>query len=298
MINKVAVIVVHYGSVGNTTELLKSLLKQKKNNFKIYLVDNDLSNRFEAKLNFPKNHYSYIKSKSNLGWSRGANLGAKHAIQEGCKYLCFLTSDTVVSGYSFVEKLIEPLGQTKIGATIPLVVFYNNPNLIWSAGGRLYKSIVYTKHNNYNHPATVKNLNKYVDFGGIGLTMKSDVYQKIGGWDSDYFLYYEDVDICYKIRKLNFKIKLVPEAVIKHRVTTPSRNIKEKLKNTSSFHYGRSAFVFIKKNIVGINIITAIFGQLLIRAPLFTLAMIRQRNLAAFRSYIQGSLSGIKEMLL
>jgi len=297
MKKKIAIIIVHYGSAKYTLALLESLHKQKKDNFKIYLVDNDLSNRFETKPNPSKYDYRYIKSKSNLGWARGANLGASYAIREGCNILCFLTCDTEVSGQSFVEKLTQPLNHRGIGATIPLVVFYDDPSRIWSAGGKLYKSIAFTKHNNYNHSATTKNFNKFPDFGGIGLTMQTKVYKQIGGWDFDYFLYYEDVDICYKVRKLNLKIKLIPAAVIKHRVTTPSKNVKEKLGSISSFHYGKSVFIFIKKNFNKLNTITAMFGQLFIRAPLFAIAMIRQRNFAAFRSYIHGSLSGIKEVL-
>ncbi|EKE12724.1 MAG: putative glycosyltransferase [uncultured bacterium] len=294
--NKIGIIVVHYGNPQDTIELLGSLSKINIFNGILYLVDNDPKNRLRKipQYNFKIN---YIKSKKNLGWAGGADFAARKAYSQGCDTLCFLTCDTVINDKFFLDKMTKPLGDTKIGATIPLVVFHNNPNRIWSAGGKLYKLIAYTKHYDYNRFVTIKNLNKYPDFGGIGLTMRSDVYKKIGGWDPNYFLYYEDVDICFKILKRKLKIKLVSQAIVEHKATTPSRGIEMKLSPFSSFHYGRSAFIFIKKNLTGFGVLTAIFGQIFIRAPLFMIAMMRQNNFKALKSYVHGSLSGVKEVL-
>jgi len=294
--NKIGIIVVHYGNPQDTIELLNSLSKINVFNGTLYLIDNDSKNRLK-KIPQYKFKINYIKSEKNLGWAGGADFAARKAYSQGCDTLCFLTCDTVINDKFFLDKMTKPLGDAKIGATIPLVVFHNNPSRIWSAGGKLYKLIVYTKHNKYNRSITINNLNEYPDFGGIGLTMRSDIYKKIGGWDSNYFLYYEDVDICFRMLKQKLKIKLVPQAVIEHKVTTPSRGVRIKLSQFSSFHYGRSVFLFIKKNIAGIGVLTAIFGQIFIRAPLFMITMVRQNNLKALKSYVRGSLLGVKEIL-
>lgn len=291
MKNKIGVVIVHYSNQDDTVELLHCLDKQKGVNYSVYLVDNNVENPFNRRI-LNKNRFLLLRTGKNLGWAGGAHYGAKIAISQGCEYLCFLTNDTVITDPYFVRKLVIPLNKNSVGATIPVVVYHTSPKLVWSSGGTLHMPFVYTRMNDNGIQIGAAKLNKHPDFGGIGLTMTVSIYNKIGGWDKDYFLYYEDVDICFKIRKIK-PILLVNNAVVMHKVSTPSSETTDKLTPFSSYYYGRGVFVFIRKNVPKQLMMIAVISQFIFNAPLFVLSMLKQFNLKALASFFKGSFSGL-----
>lgn len=290
MKNKIGIVIVHYSNRDDTEELLRCLGKQKGINCTTYVVDNNVDNPLDKSI-LHKNRFTLLRTGKNLGWAGGADYGAKAAISQGCEYLCFLTNDTVIDDALFVVKLVRPLKDKRIGATIPVVVYNTNPKLVWSSGGTLCMPFVYTKMNDNCIQISRSKFKKNPDFGGIGLTMTAAIYNQIGGWDKDYFLYYEDVDICFKIRKIK-PIILVKNAVIRHKVSTPSSETKEKLSPFSAFYYGRGAYLFIHKNVDKPFKIIAVISQLIFNTPLFILSMVRQRNFNSLVAFLKGSFVG------
>ena len=78
---------------------------------------------------------------------------------------------------------------------------------------------------------------------GCGLLIKADVIKDIGMLDPDYFLYYEDVDLCLRARNSGYDIFYVPRSKIWHKIS-----LKED-RSLNSYYYGnRNSFLLIKKN--------------------------------------------------
>jgi len=71
---------------------------------------------------------------------------------------------------------------------------------------------------------TYPELNSSPDWvGGMFMLFRSDVFREIGGFDENFFLYYEDVDICWRLRQKGYEIKFVPSVEVIHDARRESR---------------------------------------------------------------------------
>lgn len=136
------------------------------------------------------NDFSILKSDKNLGFGRGNNKAAKIGSSE---YVLFLNIDTEIEVDTF-KKLEAELddSKTEIGA--------------WELRQKPYE------HPKYYDPYT-----GYTTWAsGACLVVRREIFKKIHGFDSMLFMYAEDVEISWKIRKKGYKIKYLPSVPITH----------------------------------------------------------------------------------
>jgi len=148
-----------------------------------------------------------IENKENLGFSKGNNIGVSHAIGE---YICILNPDTLVAEDAF--EIILKFADTKSD--------------LGAVGCKLIDGVgVYLPESKRNVPylkvaikKLIGNSSKYyanhLEKDAIGtidilvgafMIMKSKTYREIGGFDEDYFMYGEDIDLSYKLLKEGYK---------------------------------------------------------------------------------------------
>ncbi len=172
----------------------------------IIVVDN---NSDDGSCNMVKQLFPNIKlieNKENFGFSKGNNIGVSHAKGE---YLCILNPDTVVSEDTFIKliefsenkqklgivgcKLIDGVGSflPESKRNIPLVMVALKKLL----GNSKY---YYANHLKENDTGKVDVL------VGAFMFLKRDVYNKVCGFDEDYFMYGEDIDLSYRVLKSGF----------------------------------------------------------------------------------------------
>lgn len=110
----------------------------------------------------------------------------------------------------------------KYGAIItPKILYYNNKELIWSAGGEISWNKGNTVQYGYNMIDSDKfGKIKEVEFStGCCMLIPMDVFDKTGYMEEKYFLYYEDTDFCIKAKKNGVKIIYEPLAKMYHKVS-------------------------------------------------------------------------------
>ena len=114
----VAIVIVNWNQKDLTEECLKSLKKINYSNYKIILVDNGSSDGSIEYLikNYPECHY--IKSKKNLGFSGGNNLGMKYALEQNFEYIYLLNNDTEVHPFFLNEITLEMDRNKSLGARV------------------------------------------------------------------------------------------------------------------------------------------------------------------------------------
>ncbi len=174
-----------------------------------------------------------ILNKENVGFGRANNQGIE--IAKG-KYILFLNSDTIVKekslqnliGFLNKNEKIGILGAKLIlkdGSIQPWAIGYN-PNilkaLLEKPLGFLGKYFAHNKwFKNLSYPFTLRfwehDKIKEIDWvTGAALLIRKSVLNKIGGFDPSFFLYFEDVDLCFRARKAGYKVLFYPEAEIIH----------------------------------------------------------------------------------
>ena len=212
----VSIIILSY----NTENLLRDCLASLKNTLKepheIIVVDNaskDGSVKMVEK-EFPK--VRLIKNPTNVGFAGGCNLGAKNATGE---YLLFLNSDITLESdilFEFMKTMKSDDNNAVIGGLLQ-----NNDGTLQRSYGDFYdlKNVAYMLFLGEKHE--VKRFQgekiKTVDWVSGGcMFVKKSVFDKVGGFDEKFFMYIEDMELCYRIRKEGLKILVTPQVKVTH----------------------------------------------------------------------------------
>ena len=231
MQKKVAIVLVNWNSFELTKDSLESLRLTKFNDYDCIVVDNgsvDGSGDLIEK-QFP--NCIVLKSSTNKGFTGGNNLGIVYALQNDYEYIMMLNNDVFVEP-DFLEPLIARLDQDSlIGAVQPLIYFHHDRNLIWNAGStyNAFLGICSTPDYNKKDPQRLfRNKEKEIDWiTGCAFMMRASTLKEIGLLKEGFFIYYEDVDLSFRIKAAGYELAYVPSSVIYH-IAGISHKTKEK----------------------------------------------------------------------
>ena len=132
---EVAIVILNYNSYEDTLECLESLKKINYQHYRVIVVDNGSTNRSaEILLEACRTENTeFIKSKANLGYAGGNNLGIARAMEEGADYICVLNNDVEVSP-DFLNVLVPFMEQNReIGVCCPLICEYDSRENVQSS---------------------------------------------------------------------------------------------------------------------------------------------------------------------
>lgn len=226
---KLAFIVIHYGSSQITLDCLKTLAKQSKQNFKLFLVNNSTEKLFQNKIK--DLFFSLIEPKSNLGFASGNNLALRQAYKEGFEYIILLNNDTLLPS-DFSRKLESLARLSSADLFSPKIYFAKGfeyqrdrykknekGKVIWYAGGIIDRQNFYAKNRGIDEVDTGQ-YNKKGETGfvtGCCLVIKKHVLENLGMLDEALFLYYEDVEYSLRAKVKGLKIFYEPEVFLWHK---------------------------------------------------------------------------------
>lgn len=208
----VSLIIVTYNSKEYLDSCLNSIYNKKQGNysFEVIIIDNASSDGTFQHLRSYFPQARIFKNDSNKGYGHANNLGVKHA---NGSYVVILNPDTLVEDF-WLENLINPLSDSKSMITTPKILKLdgkiNTCGLIVHFTGLGFTRGLNLNKNNYN------DYEKISGFSGCCFAIRKDDYFRLGGFDENFFLYLEDVDLSWRAHLMNFKIIYVPNSVIMH----------------------------------------------------------------------------------
>lgn len=205
----------------NTSDLILKCLHSvfthiKSVNFEVIVVDNASKDDSvqRIKKEFPK--VTLIESKENLGFGNGINLGAKSAKGE---YLLFLNSDAEIQIDVFERMVAFMQSDEKIGMLGGKLV--NHDGSMQRSFSNFYGlkdiAILLFGREKLEMKLLGKDIRKEVDWvtGGC-MFIRTAIFTAIQGFDPKIFMYIEDMEICYRVKQLGYKIYYFPEFIVKH----------------------------------------------------------------------------------
>jgi len=217
----VYIIILNWNGKDLTIDCLKSLANVRYDNYKILVVDNDSK---DDSVNVIKKKYpnvEILQLESNIGYAAGNNAGFEFIKNKNPKYIIFLNNDTIVDK-NFIEPLVKPLIEdSMIGQTVPKIFYANDKNRIWYAGGKvnLWFGQVY-HHGIRKKDSSQYSDSQYTDYAtGCCICMRSKDFEELGGFDTSFPMYAEDVDLSLRIRANGKKILYIPNSIIWHKVS-------------------------------------------------------------------------------
>ncbi len=209
---EISIIIPVHNNFQFTENCLKSILQYTHINYEVVIVDDASTDVTADQLkNIP--HLKVITNNENIGFIKSCNKGARSS---NGKYLFFLNNDTLVTK-DWSPTLLELLKRDDVGAVGSKLIYPDGRlqeagALIWDDGS----GHNYGRDDNPEKPEY--NFVREVDYcSGAALLVKRELFEKIGGFDEQFIpAYYEDVDLCFSIRILGYKILYQPASVVIH----------------------------------------------------------------------------------
>lgn len=274
----VSIIFPNYNGGAEPLECLESIkkLNYPKDKIETIVIDNnshDGSDR-EIKKRFPS--VKLIKNKQNIGFAPAVNMGIQKA---GGKYI-FIGNDDIILERNSLKTLIEySLKNPKAGVLGGKIFYKSDPKKICSRGYMMNKFTgdVYVSGGT-THPDWVQ---------GCALLVPKKVLTKIGPLDAGYKLSFDDYDLCQRTRSAGFDVIYVPQAVFWHgESVTVDKNKPHKY-----YHWYKSKFRFLIKNMPVSSIVSILLFQILIATPYHLI----QRD-GRFIPFLKGLIWNIKHL--
>ncbi len=216
---KISAIVVNWNGKDVLSGCLRSLLDQDYDDLEILVVDNGSEDGSQTHVlnEFPS--VKLIENRENLGFGSAVNKGFQEAKGD---YFIFLNNDLALQ-----SDCIRQLGalldsDPTVGAAIPKILYYStteNDSSKEEARINSYGVLV-----NYTGVAC-PNMIDQLDQPGLPLTesacggifmLPREVYEKVGGFDEDLFLYHEDHDLSWRIRMMGWRLMVTPDSICSH----------------------------------------------------------------------------------
>lgn len=214
---KVSVVTPNYNGKDFLYAYFESLIKNSNEIGEVIIVDNGSSDgsqefirNYREKVDFP---IVLIENSQNLGFAEAVNQGISKARHD---YIFSLNNDTVVEKSAILELLNLLNTDERVFSASSKLVQFNNPELIDDAGDD-YTLLAYTKKRGNN-----QNLNKFIEVSEVfsscagAALYRKGLLEELGGFDSEFFAYMEDVDLGYRARINGYKNLFCPNAVVYH----------------------------------------------------------------------------------
>lgn len=223
---KVAVIVLHHADYAQRylEPCYRSLQRQTypADDFQVFLVGNGVSAATRQLIARIAPEARAIELPHNLGWAAGNNCATRIALDEGARDIVLLNPDTVVEE-TWLAALVEAAQARSDVHIFQSKILLHGTDTIQSLGNRLHY-LGYAYCNGYGHQRSRPPPRCVMDVAsGAAMLVKREVFETIGLFRQDYFLYYDDTEFCWRARLAGFNIGFVEGSVCSHTYHFQSR---------------------------------------------------------------------------
>lgn len=298
---RVSVVVVTRNRKDEALKCLKSIYNQIYKPFEVVLVNNASEDNTSEIIKEKYPDLILIESKINTGGAGGRNLGLKKTSGD---YVLFMDDDAE-AGRNMVKELLSVIqNNRKIGIVQPKIYLKDRRKVIQGVGhgvnlltGRVYGiGVGETDTGQYDR-------NIEIPMAGCTWMVRREVFEKVGDYDEDYFIPYEDSDFSYRTREAGFIIMFsykarvwhqgpkntsVPESLQWIGITTPER----------AYRVARNKMIFMKKHASITNLFFFIIFFVPIYAFVHSIIIISTGKVNFLLDYWKGILAGYVYVLV
>jgi GT2 family glycosyltransferase len=277
-----SIIIVNYNVKEFLQNLLDSLHKAAQNiSHEIIIVDNASDDGSVEVIEERYPSVKLIKNKKNIGFGKANNLALEQA---NGKFLLLINPDTIVKENTF-EKIINFFDSTNDAGIVGCKVLNPDGTLQlpcrrgfpgpWTSFTKITglsklfpKSKLFAR---YHLTYLDENKTYEVDaISGAFMFIKRETYEKVGGFDPDFFMYGEDLDLCYRTQKAGFKVYYFHETEIIHYKGESTK--RSRIDETKVFY--NAMHLFVKKHFSASFVV-----QLILRAAIALRTLLAFANL-------------------
>ncbi|NQW86497.1 MULTISPECIES: glycosyltransferase [unclassified Frigoribacterium] len=212
----VSVVLVNYKGTDDTLTSIEGLAAQDwpADKLEIIVVDNDSGADHVARLKESSLDFTLVESGGNLGFTGGCNLGVERSSGE---IVAFLNNDARPD-VSWIRAAMDTFAAgADIGAVASKVLDWEGVNVDFTEAAMTWYGMGYKPH--AGGPDTgAWEVEKDVLFGtGAAMFIRADLFDQLGGFDDRYFMFYDDVDLGWRLNLLGWRFRYQPRSVAFHK---------------------------------------------------------------------------------
>jgi len=276
--------------------MLTSLKSQNFKNFRIYSIDNSGTDTELKKIKKELPNSIILPSMGNIGFAQGNNLLANLAIKDGWQYLVILNPDMELTENT-ISEFYSLLENNKNAAACSGVILFGNEkkgqDIIQLFGQKInflnqHKEFLFAQKKLFDVelPDTLP-----VDFvNGGSLFIRSKIVEKIGLFNEDYFMYNDEIDLAYRIKKLEKSVLVTSKTKIYHHHDWTASNRKGYY--LMYYYMMRNRILFFKNHKLFFSLILDLLKQL-ISIPVTINWLIKLAGFKLVGFYYSGLINGI-----
>jgi len=209
----VDVVVVTHNSQGTIAEALRSILDQTWRPKRLVVVDSASHDGTVSLVRSQFPEATLVELPTNVGYGKGNNLGA--AICDS-QLIAFVNPDVILS-HTWIQEVASEVGRHPSCAAAEGTLLLSQQSWRYNCKGSFVNLLGYGCATGYGTEYTPSENPFEISYpSGAAFLIRSNVFQALGGFDENYFLYHEDVDLGLRTHALGWKILNVPRAVAFH----------------------------------------------------------------------------------
>lgn len=212
----VSVIVVNYRGADDTVACLEAFadVDWPASRLELVVVDNASGDGSADRIRRAVPHAVVVESPTNTGFAGGCNLGVARASGE---HLAFLNNDAR-PGAAWISAAVEVLDhQPQVASVASKVLDWEGENVDFVDGSLTWYGMGYKRECGRPNTGEWDEPRDVLFATGAAMFVRAPVYRETGGFDERYFMFYEDVDLGWRLNLLGHRVRYVPGSVAYHR---------------------------------------------------------------------------------
>lgn len=245
----VYIVILNWNNPGDTLLCLESVHDLDYGRHRVLVVDNASTDDSVLRIKEAWPTVELLETASNLGYAEGNNAGIRYALARNTDYVLILNNDVTVAS-DMLSALVEVLRlHPEVGMVGPKLyctdprsdLFATGSFIDWWTGSLKHRQMFVPEQNQ----ALVSLESEPVDFLiGCALLIRREAIDCVGGFNSAYFLNYEDVEIAIRLREHGYQTWYVPTANAWHKISATLGQAS----TANTYYMTRNALLFFSTN--------------------------------------------------
>jgi len=212
-LQKVSIVVLNWNGWKDTAACLSSIRLLRYSNYEVIVVDNASTDDSVTRIQKAFPEVTVIEAGNNLGFAGGCNVGTRHGLTRGADFVWLLNNDTTADPVALQALVDKANADPRIGAVGSAIYYMDAPDRTQAWGGG-YINFWLGRSRHFLNPVAD---DKIEFLTGASILISRAAIESVGLLDENFFMYWEDADFCFRLRKAHWRLAVAGESKIWHK---------------------------------------------------------------------------------